>query len=40
LLRTLDGPPATPPPIDVVAEAFRRVTLTSAELIDEQRDTR
>jgi plasmid stability protein len=40
LLRTIDGPPTTPPPIDVVAESFRRVKLTSAELIDQQRGAR
>jgi negative regulator of replication initiation len=40
LLATVVTPTVEPPPIEVVVKAFRKVRLTAAELIDEQRGTR
>lgn len=40
LLHTVPAPAAEPPPIDVVVKAFRKVRLTAADLIDEQRGSR
>jgi plasmid stability protein len=37
LLRTVCAPPEGAPPMDVVVKAFRKVRLTAAELIHEQR---
>jgi negative regulator of replication initiation len=40
LLATVVAPTVEAPPIEVVVKAFRKVRLTAAELIDEQRGTR
>ncbi len=37
MLRSIDPPPVTPPPIEVIAKSLRRVTMTATELIHAQR---
>jgi plasmid stability protein len=40
LLRAVAVPATEPPPIEVVVKAFRKVRVTAAELIDDQRGAR